>query len=617
MISNLRAAVFVSSLLALLGKTTAGCCSQNYMDCDVSHCGTSKNQCLSCNGDQLIWLENGPQSSCTARWDPCTNNLNDCCNGLSCVGNQFYRQCLPTVGITPTAPPNPTLRPTPRPTLMPTKSPTNAPTPNLVQTPTRSPTKRPTRMPTKSPTNTPTPNLVQTPTRSPTKRPTRMPTKSPTNAPTPNMVQTPTRSPTKRPTNVPTTFVPTENPNTNRPTLLTESVLLRSDKGLNAWEIYQGLSSLTHINSENPPNYAFVASGGAAGDGSYVVSESQSYALLITGVVLASWEEHAGKVAGANRAAAIKSFEGYFNFWKNMCVSSSQHDRHCQNGGNYCSGSVCLPDWKHWKTGGSVETGAAPDADEDAIVGIILAVSAVANDISKPMWYDEARSWADASSTAFFRFNVDSSKSAYRMVKLGSCWGGWDNNGNNPSYHSPGSYRIMRDFQQSYDGPRNGYNAVSQSEWNGGSGTPQYQYGAEASRTTFRVAMDAAFYPESSLDWSPYLSAFHWRLKNYFDPQNRSWPSNTFQSCRGPNTSQDIQVFGDWSNNAFIYGPTYTSLIAASPSIQNAQSMIDAAANILKSNLPSEYFARSWTLISSLVLSGAMENAAKKFHAHY
>ncbi|KAG7351484.1 hypothetical protein IV203_010844 [Nitzschia inconspicua] len=321
-------------------------------------------------------------------------------------------------------------------------------------------------------------------------------------------------------------------------------------------------------------------------------------------------------------------------------------------------------DWKHWKTGGSVETGAAPDADEDAIVGIILAVSAVANNISKPKWYDEARSWADASSTAFFRFSVDNSKSGYRMVKLGSCWGGWDNNGNNPSYHSPGSYRIMRDFQQSYDGLRNGYNAVSQSEWNGlistsykvlqavqcpavssvqgalvpnwatigldssnqirhsggsfsGSGTPQYQYGAEASRTTFRVAMDAAFYPESSLDWSPYLSAFHWRLKNYFDPQNRSWPSNTFQSCRGPNTSQDIQVFGDWSNSAFIYGPTYTSLIAASPSIQNAQSMIDAAANILKSNLPSEYFARSWTLISSLVLSGAMESAAKKFHAHY
>jgi hypothetical protein len=179
-------------------------------------------------------------------------------------------------------------------------------------------------------------------------------------------------------------------------------------------------------------------------------------------------------------------------------------------------------DWKHWKNGGSAETGAAPDADEDAIVGIILAVSAVQNDNPKPSWYDEARAWADASATAFFRFNVDSSRSGHRLVKLGSCWGGWETNGNNPSYHSPGSYRIMRDYQKSYNGQRNGYIAVSDTEWNeliatshhvlqavqcpadgalipnwatigldssnqifhfgggfSGSGTPQYEYGAE------------------------------------------------------------------------------------------------------------------------------------------
>jgi hypothetical protein len=128
------------------------------------------------------------------------------------------------------------------------------------------------------------------------------------------------------------------------------------------------------------------------------------------------------------------------------------------------------------------------------------------------------------------------------------------------------------------------------------------------------VALDAVFYPEASFEWSPYLSAYHWRLEDTFDAQSESWPGNTFQSCRAPNTSQDIQIFGDWSNNAFIYGPTYASLIAASPSVQNAQGMVDAAGKILKSNVPSDYYARSWTLISSLMLSGAMESAAQTFH---
>merc|ERR1712187_324543 len=88
-----------------------------------------------------------------------------------------------------------------------------------------------------------------------------------------------------------------------------------------------------------------------------------------------------------------------------------------------------LPDWRHYKTGGSEATGPAPDADEDAIVGIMLAVKAVENDRNKPSWYDEARKWADASATAFYEFEVDKSKSGHRLVKLGSCWGGWSGGG--------------------------------------------------------------------------------------------------------------------------------------------------------------------------------------------
>jgi len=250
----------------------------------------------------------------------------------------------------------------------------------------------------------------------------------------------------------------------------------------------------------------------------------------------------------------------------------------------------------------------------------------------------------------FFKFNVDNSKGKYRLVKLGSCWGGWEGQGNNPSYHSPGSFRVMKDYQKWFPkSDRVGYKAISQDEWTklidtshevlravqcsndgalvpnwatigvsggkivhtggsfSGSGTPQYEYGAEAARTTFRVALDAAFYPEKSSEWSPYLSSFNWRMDSGF--QNGSFSSNTFSSCRGPNTKQNINMFGSWQNNEFITGPTYSTLIAASTDITNAEAMIDAAGEILGQSLPGSYYPRSWAMIGNLMLNGAMESA--------
>jgi hypothetical protein len=459
---------------------------------------------------------------------------------------------------------------------------------------------------------------------------------------------TPTKAPTTSPTIAP---VPTISP---APTQ--ELKLLSTDKAMNAWDVFQGLDSITHKNSAT--NYAMVSSGGAAGDGTKVVSESQAYGLLITGTILASWDTHAKKVPGANRNTVLKYFEGYYNFWKQMCKNSSNNvHTNCQAGGKYCKDDstgtsyVCLPDWKHHKTGGSDETGPAPDADEDAIVGIILAVKAVENDQNKPSWYDEARKWADASATAFYEFEVDKSKSDHRLVKLGSCWGGWNNEGNNPSYHSPGSFRVMKNYQKNFpNNLRKGYNAVSQSDWkklidtshdvlkavqcsndgalvpnwatigvdgNGqikhtggsfsGSGTPQYEYGAEAARSTFRVALDAAFFPEKSSEWSPYLSSFNWRLDGGY--RNGSFSSSCFTSCKGPNTNQNINMFGDWLNNSFISGPTFSALIAASTDIGNAEAMIDAAGKKMAQPLPGSYYPRSWAMITNLMLNGAMESA--------
>jgi hypothetical protein len=68
-------------------------------------------------------------------------------------------------------------------------------------------------------------------------------------------------------------------------------------------------------------------------------------------------------------------------------------------------------------------------------------------------------------------------------------------------------------------------------------------------------------------------------------------------------------MFGDWLNNDFISGPTFTALISASTDIGNAEAMIDAAGKKMARPLPDSYYPRSWAMITNLVLNGAMESA--------
>ncbi|KAL7557339.1 hypothetical protein ACA910_003246 [Epithemia clementina (nom. ined.)] len=71
-----------------------GCCTNDFKTC-INWCGTTKQACESCTSASVAWLPNGVQTnSCLVRWSACTNNVNGCCNGLSCDGNQYYRQCL-------------------------------------------------------------------------------------------------------------------------------------------------------------------------------------------------------------------------------------------------------------------------------------------------------------------------------------------------------------------------------------------------------------------------------------------------------------------------------------------------------------------------------------------
>jgi len=50
-------------------------------------------------------------------------------------------------------------------------------------------------------------------------------------------------------------------------------------------------------------------------------------------------------------------------------------------------------------------------------------------------------------------------------------------------------------------------------------------------------------------------------------------------------------MFGSWHDNACIYSPTYSILIAASSDIANAEAMINAAGKILgEKDLPPSYY---------------------------
>jgi hypothetical protein len=340
---------------------------------------------------------------------------------------------------------------------------------------------------------------------------------------------------------------------------------------------YQALLQLDpitrKIKASNPPIYSIIAEGGAAGSGGDVVSEGQGYGVLIAGITLAAMESN-----DPYRTDTMKRFEGYFNGWKRMCVNSTPK-AFCQDKKLCGGGSVsCLPGWKHdGDLTTVIGTGAAPDGDEDAIMGMILAVKAVENDSAKPGWYDEVRKWADASSTAFLYYNTTPSKNgkSSRIVKLGSCWGGWEKDGNNPSYHSPGSYRLMKTYQEEFNSGDRDYSmpnfmdGISMSDrWDrvidtsykflasaqcdatglvpnwamatetssgnievypgsfSGSGTPQYEFGAEASRTMWRVVIDALLFPSAAYeDANSFLKPLHKRLDDGYSQSG--WSPNT------------------------------------------------------------------------------------------
>lgn len=69
-----------------------GCCSHDYKTC-AAWGADGKDYCK--QNEDTVWLENGEDSSsqCLARYAACTDNESSCCDGLTCAGDKYYKQC--------------------------------------------------------------------------------------------------------------------------------------------------------------------------------------------------------------------------------------------------------------------------------------------------------------------------------------------------------------------------------------------------------------------------------------------------------------------------------------------------------------------------------------------
>jgi len=374
------------------------------------------------------------------------------------------------------------------------------------------------------------------------------------------------------------------------------------------------------------------SSGGAAGG---VVSEGQGYGLMLAGLLAAAMP-----TSHESRPDVLARGYELFRGWRLMCERTESNS--CQN--TYMCGDdsdqECLPSWKFDDAvTAEVGTGSAPDGDEDAILGMLLLVIATQDDSPRPAWWLELAQWTFQSCRSFL-FHLSTAHATLtasngqplRALKLGSCWGGWDCN--NPSYHAPGHYRAFRDYMVTF-APLYGSSAgeglaplwdslietsykvlnEAQCEATGlvtnwwvpadssssgadtagcsGSGTPAAEFGSEASRSAWRVAVDALWYETAD------AVRFSNRLAAHVE--------ETLRTDGNLDTGCDVtSIHSGWQVNGFMAGPVATSLTVPVGSLSESaqQAALDTLAANIEAMSINDYYSGCWVATSTATLSG-------------
>jgi len=135
----------------------------------------------------------------------------------------------------------------------------------------------------------------------------------------------------------------------------------------------------------------------------------------------------------------------------------------------------------------------------------------------------------------------------------------------------------------------------------GGSSTRSDEFGAEASRTMHRLALDYLWFADETSSSNYGAFQFNNRAANQVISKyvsGTTW-NNLDTGCLVG------AVFGGWTDNAFIFGPTFASLIVpVSPANSTQQTVLDSAGTKLKSTSITDYYAGSWVVLSTMAVNG-------------
>ena len=413
--------------------------------------------------------------------------------------------------------------------------------------------------------------------------------------------------------------------------------------------------TVVHQPASSSPFRVVRSSGGAAGG---VVTEGQGYGLLLAGVALA------GQSIGSPGWRSTLSFgEELFAGWRRMCelsTNSCQDEPRLRCGGRRkhdgerAEGfAPCLPSWQFddelKKQRGA---GSATDGDEDALLGLVLLLQS-SSASSWPLW-ERTLSWTYESVRAFLHFNTVPNGRG-RLTRLGSCWGGWDCN--NPSYIAPAHFRAFKAFTLRHGAAFGMSNSTLHSEaeqWDdligssyallddaqcdatgltpnwwkpagpvqargsagcNASGTPADEFGAEAARGVWRVALDALWAPSPAS--TRYLSRVARHLAGALDERS----SNGFGDLSvDPNCDAVKSVHPGWQVTPFMYGPLSSSLLPPSASAngrlaERQRLALELLTARVASSKVEDYYSGAWTCLATVTLNGDLGRACDKIFA--
>ena len=413
-------------------------------------------------------------------------------------------------------------------------------------------------------------------------------------------------------------------------------------------EFKQALTTL-HDPSSKMPFRVVMSSGGVAGG---VISEGQGYGMLLAGIALASqppsspaWQE------------ALSFAQELFAGWRRMCElskNSCQDDARLRCGGRRkhegekAEGfAPCLPSWQFDEGLKSQRgSGSATDGDEDALLGLVLLLQS-SSASAWPLW-ERTLSWTYESIRAFLHYNTQANGRG-RLTRLGSCWGGWDCN--NPSYIAPAHFRAFKAFSLRHGhlfGVSNATLRADADKWDNliessyamlddaqcdstgltpnwwrpagsiqprgfagcnSSGTPADEFGAEAARGVWRVALDALWAPSEAS--TRYLSRVTQHLTSRLD-------GNGFGDLTVDRACEAVKsVHPGWQDRPFMYGPLASSLLLPIPGGGKAYADRQRRAlELLSSKVAAgkidDYYNGAWTALATATLNGDFATACSK-----